>query len=211
MTNEQVDLKTLNVYQKINLVMSELSYLKKDKSVGYGQNSYTALTHDQVTMALQPLIVKYRLVVIPSVVQDEYKRYTVQTKKGESDRYEVKCDVSVMIVNIDNPSEHITTTATAHGFDSQDKAPGKAFSMATKYALLKLFMIASGDDEESRVDETRVINNERKQLETELKDLLKSHNKLNQQALKYMSTLDLDGLRTKINEYKQTQPQTEGA
>lgn len=205
MTKQNDDLKSLNVYQKINMVMSELSYLKKDKSVGYGSNSYTALTHDQVTMALQPLIVKYRLAVIPSIIKDDYTRYKVQTKKGESDRYEVKCDVSVMIVNIDDPSDHVTTTATAHGFDSQDKAPGKAYSMATKYALLKLFMIASGDDEESRIDEARIISNERKELETELKALLKSHDKLNNQSIKYMSTLDIDGLRAAINKYNQPQ------
>ncbi len=34
--------------------------------------------------------------------------------------------------------------------DNADKAPGKALSYAKKYAVLKLFEIESGEDEESR-------------------------------------------------------------
>ncbi len=63
-------------------------------------------------------------------------------------------------------------------------------------------MLASGDDEEQRVEQTKIVNIERQKLEDELKLLLKANDKLNEQSLKYMSTLGIDGLRTKINEYK---------
>lgn len=192
----------LNVYQRINGIMKEISYIKKTGTVGWGTNSYTAVLHDHVTQQLQPLCVKHGIVLVPQMTNTTIEKYRVQTKKGESDRYETRTTAKVTAVNIDNPNETIETTALAHGFDSQDKSPGKAYSMAVKYCYLKLFMLASGDDEEQRVEQTKIVNIERQKLEDELKLLLKANDKLNEQSLKYMSTLGIDGLRTKINEYK---------
>jgi hypothetical protein len=41
-------------------------------------------------------------------------------------------------------------TLPSHALDNGDKAPGKAISYATKYALLKTFLLETGEDEESR-------------------------------------------------------------
>jgi hypothetical protein len=41
-------------------------------------------------------------------------------------------------------------TLPAHAMDSADKSCGKAISYATKYALLKVFALETGEDEESR-------------------------------------------------------------
>ena len=42
--------------------------------------------------------------------------------------------------------------------DNADKAPGKAISYAKKYAVLKLFEIETGDDEESRYQPPETIS-----------------------------------------------------
>lgn len=192
--------KVKNVYQRINAVMSELSYLKKDKQVGFGNSSYTAITHDHVTQSLQPLCVKHGLVLIPSMVDVSVERYEVKTKNGTGMRYETKATAKVKCINIDEPGDGLTveTEATAHGFDTQDKSPGKAYSMAVKYCYLKLFMIASGDNEEERVEADKIISNEREKLESELCELLKVQNKLDQKSIAYMKSLDLNGLRDAI-------------
>jgi hypothetical protein len=153
-------------------------------------------------MSLQPLLVKYRLTAIPEMVSSDIERYRVITKKGEGDRYETKTNVRVTITNIDNPSDKVDTYAMAHGFDTQDKSPGKAYSMATKYCLLKAFMIASGDDEEQRVEQAKEVSAERHKLESELKELLKSSNKLDDKSLSVIPRLSITQLREKINEYK---------
>ena len=56
-------------------------------------------------------------------------------------------------VNADDPTDRLTIVIESHAMDNADKAPGKALSYAKKYALLKLFEIETGEDEESRYQE----------------------------------------------------------
>ena len=205
-TNEVKKMTTkLNVYQKVNKVMSEISYLQKTAKVGSGSYGYTALTHDHVTSSIQPLMVKYGLVAETSMINSVFNRYEVKTRKGDiQDRYDVQCDAKVTIVNIDEPTERFSVTASAQGFDPQDKASGKAYSMATKYALLKLFMLASGDDEETRVEETKAVNNITDDLRVELTKLLKANGKYTPELVTIINSLDYKTLITKIEENKQT-------
>lgn len=156
------EIKVLNIYQRINRIMNEVSYLQKTKTVGKGDNAYKAMTHDHVSQSIQPLFVKHGVVAIPSMVRTDIERYMVKTKFGESNRYETRAIVKVKFVNIDAPGDFFEVETTAHGFDNQDKSCGKAYSMAVKYCYLKLLMLASGDDEEQRIDDsngnTRVVN-----------------------------------------------------
>ena len=184
--------------------MSEISYLQKTAKVGSGSYGYTALTHDHVTSSIQPLMVKYGLVAETSMINSVFNRYEVKTKKGDiQDRYDVQCDAKVTIVNIDEPTERFSVTASAQGFDPQDKASGKAYSMATKYALLKLFMLASGDDEETRVEETKAVNSINDDLRIELTELLKANGKYTPDLVKIINSLDYKTLITKIEKNKQ--------
>jgi hypothetical protein len=59
---------------------------------------------------------------------------------------------SIDFVNADDPADRITVQSEAHANDHGDKAPGKATSYATKYAMLKLFSIETGEDDEGRVE-----------------------------------------------------------
>lgn len=192
-----------NLYQRINGVMSELSYLKKTETIGYGNNSYTAIGHDHVTESLQPFIVKYGLVLEPSMINTVFERYQVTTRKGDLiDRYETQTTASLKVTNVDNPSEYLTVQATAHSFDSQDKAPGKAYSMAVKYCYLKLFMLASGDEEESRVEQAKVLSDVRQKLENKLIELLMSANKYDSGKTEmFIKKLSIDQLENKVKEY----------
>tara|TARA_R110000787_G_scaffold253795_1_gene359166 strand:- start:31 stop:591 length:561 start_codon:yes stop_codon:yes gene_type:complete len=184
--------------------MSELSYLKKTANVGSGSYGYTALSHDHVTASLQPLMVKHGLVAEISMIDDVYSRYEVKTRKGDTqDRYEVKCTSEVWIVNIDDPADRFKVSASAHGFDPQDKAPGKAYSMATKYCLLKLFMLASGDEEESRVEQTKANASEKTMLVDELIVLLKANKKFHEKYRSAINGLTINELTEKISENKE--------
>jgi hypothetical protein len=56
---------------------------------------------------------------------------------------------------MDNPADRFTSEGFGYGTDNSDKGVGKSFSYAVKYALLKTFMIESGDDEEDRQPEEK--------------------------------------------------------
>lgn len=136
----------LNLYQRINEVRKSIDYIKKDKSVstGAGGGSYKAVTHDQVTAMTRNLMVKHGIVCHPYLVNSK-----MNPKEGDAKQNRYEATYDFIFTNIDNFSEFLTIRIEAHAMDSGDKAPGKAISYAKKYAVLKLFDIESGEDDES--------------------------------------------------------------
>lgn len=147
------EVKALNIYQRLNEVRKAIAFIQKDKPVSTGgQGSYMAVTHDAVTAAVRPHLIAHGIMVVPRLT----KAATVQdsgmtTGKGiPIIRYEATFDID--FVNCDAPTDKATVTIEAHALDNGDKAPGKAASYATKYAMLKLFSIETGEDEEGRLE-----------------------------------------------------------
>jgi len=125
--------KEKNIHQRINAIMADVEMvMKSDKKVN-GQ--YSFVSHDAVTRALHKPCVKHGVVVVPTIVSAEH------------DGNRVEMIIEVDFINMDNPSEFITTRSIGYGIDSQDKGPGKAYSYAFKMALLKTFMLESGEED----------------------------------------------------------------
>lgn len=142
-----------NLYQKICDVMLEVSSVEKNATISMGGNSYSAVTHDDVTRLLHGPCAKQGIVLAPSVVQSSSESVTKIDKYGNNKQEQVaNVLVRVTAINADNPEERLFVEMPSIAFDSGDKAFGKAISMATKYAYLKLFMLESVDEEESRPD-----------------------------------------------------------
>jgi hypothetical protein len=139
----------LNIYQRVAAVMKEVAYVQKDTSVTEGGN-YKAVTHDMVTAVVRPHFVKFGIVIQPRVVHAEFIDTGRKSSRGNpAMRYEGRFEVD--FVNIDNPVDRITITVDAHADDYGDKAPGKALSYAVKGAVLKLLMLETGENDESRI------------------------------------------------------------
>ena len=192
----------LNLYQKINKVMSSISYVQKTGNIQAGKSSYSAVLHDHVTQLVQPHFVEHGLVAIPNIIEHDFLKYTVVTKYGEADRYETQVKVELEVVNADNPDERLKVTAVAQGLDQQDKAPGKAYSMAVKYCYLKLLMLASGDQEEDRVEQAKIMKKTRDDLAQELRGLLGSAGKLTPEADVAINRMNINQITDKISQYK---------
>jgi len=133
-----------NIYQRVNAVMQEIKYIQKDAKV----QGYLAVTHDKVTSVLRQPLVDNGIVVV------------IQQEKGEIlERRDKANGVNMLLysgayvinfVNIDDPKDSIPVRIEAHAADNGDKAPGKAASYATKHAMLKLFSLETGENDESR-------------------------------------------------------------
>lgn len=126
---------SLNLCQRILAVMKDLDYIQKGKKTVNGQ--YRFVSHDQVTSALHPMLVKHGIVVRPSV------RKITQ----EGNRTVVELDV--WFINPDMEAQSFCSCFIGYGIDTGDKGPGKAISYAYKYALLKTFCLETGDDPDS--------------------------------------------------------------
>jgi len=143
-------LTKLNIHQRINAIMKDLSYIQKEKEKV--NNQYTFVSHDAVTMAVQPKLVEHGVVVIPSVIShdQEWTQYD-DTYNGQTKikwRGFTSVDINVSFVNIDDPEDKFDVQFFGYGIDEQDKGPGKAFSYAKKYAFLQVFCLGTGDDPE---------------------------------------------------------------
>jgi hypothetical protein len=130
----------LNIHQRINAVMQDCQYLKKE---GAGQGK--GVRYDEVIAMLRDHLIKHGIVMV--VRQAEMSLVgEVKSQKVYQGKYEMD------LINIDKPSDLVTHSAYAHGMDGGDKAPGKAHTYAVKIMLVKGFGIETGEDDESRSD-----------------------------------------------------------
>jgi len=137
--------KALNLYQRINEIRKKVDYIQKDKAVSTGGGSYKAVTHDAVTGILRQQLNEYGVICVPNLVTSK-----ANDRVGDAKQFRYDATYSFDFVNCDKPEEKLTIIIEAHAMDNADKAPGKALSYAKKYAVLKLFEIETGEDEESR-------------------------------------------------------------
>lgn len=143
----------MNIYQKINEVRKAINYIQKDKSVSTGASgSYKAVTHDAVTALLREHLIKQGIICVPTLISSHS-----DPKEEGSKQFRYSATYRFDFINVDLPEEKISIAIEAHAMDNADKAPGKAISYAKKYAVLKLFEIETGEDEESRYQEVECI------------------------------------------------------
>ena len=137
---------SMNIYQRINAVRKAITYIQKDKSVSAGPaGSYRAVTHDAVTGMIRQHLVEHGIIIAPTLIDSVF-----HAKEDGAKQRLYSASYDVRFINMDAPDECVTIRIEAHALDNGDKAPGKAISYATKYAILKLFNIETGEDEESR-------------------------------------------------------------
>ena len=134
--------KVLNIHQRLNAIMGDVDYIKKNKSIKIGGGGYSVVGHDSVTALIHPLLVRYGVTLIPSVKE------VLQ----EGNRTSVKMEFSW--INIDDPKDCIINYCAGYGIDQQDKGIGKAISYAQKNIILKTLHIETGerDIEEDDID-----------------------------------------------------------
>ena len=134
----------LNLFQRLNEIRKKVSYIRKDKSV----ETYKAVTHDAVTAETRGWFSEFGVLILPREINSSMTE-SGKTSKGTT-IYRFEAKYSILFVNCDDPKDREEITLTAHALDHGDKAPGKAVSYATKYAILKVLQIETGENEEGR-------------------------------------------------------------
>lgn len=151
------------VLQKLHRIMEEVGYLQKNQKIEYGNTKYTAVTETAVLQVIRPKLVEYGLVLLPilgNVVPE-------QSSKGA---WVTTVDVSYKIVDVET-GEFETLWSTGQGHDSADKGAGKAFTYATKYLLLKMFLLETGDDPDQKASDQSVAEETNAELQTLRKEV----------------------------------------
>lgn len=145
----------LTLHQKIRKVYEEVTSVVKDSTVPTGKDkSYDAVSHDAVTEVLHGPLSRHGIIVLPSIEQAKVTPFEVVSEyngnKTFKQNYLAEIFIQITFINAEDGSDREIVKGYAYALDTSDKAVGKAFSMATKNAYLKVFMLESKDQEESR-------------------------------------------------------------
>lgn len=120
-----------NIYQRMLLAQSKVSYVQKDKPQ---KLQYSVVTHDAVTAKCRPALMESGIYYFPHAME-----FTQDGNRTQAHGF-------VRFVNVDLPDEFVDVPTLGYGIDNQDKGPGKAISYAVKYGLLKGLGLETGDD-----------------------------------------------------------------
>ncbi len=127
---------------KLSEVMGEIERIAKNGTNDFHKYSYA--TESDITAAVRALMAARHLMLVPSVESTTWEKIA-RAKGGETKL----CTLTVNYTLMDGDSgEEMKFTILGQGEDSSDKATYKAMTGATKYALMKLFLIPTGDDPE---------------------------------------------------------------
>ncbi|MCL5115715.1 MAG: ERF family protein [Firmicutes bacterium] len=134
----------IKLAKKLAQIMSALARIPKN---GYNRHfDYKYVMEADVTDTLRTLLAEHGVVVLSTIESIEQKVEPSTDGKKPSTTTTVWVDFTL----VDSDSgEHWTSRYPGQGSDSTDKGIPKALTAATKYFLLKTFMLSSGDDPEN--------------------------------------------------------------
>lgn len=139
--------------QRIVWVRDRVSVLGKDTQVG---TQYKAISHDKVTGYIRPKLVQAGILnTITCLAYGDHETGLVTDKGRKVLQHRAK--FAVTFENIFDHADRMTVEVIAYADDFGDKAPGKALSYAMKYALLKMFAIETGEEDEDREAEKKYV------------------------------------------------------
>ncbi len=194
----------MNIYQRVQQVMKQVAYVRKDKQV----ENYMAVTHDMVTALVRPHFVDAGIIVSPRVITGAMVDTGRKSSKGNAAmRYEGRFEVD--FVNMDEPTDRITIILDAHADDYGDKAPGKALSYATKYAILKVLMLESGENEEGRITKDVSLTDEEEAALQKMRDAALEGTKALETAWKAATKQIRLALATQLDSLKEAAKQAD--
>jgi len=140
------DFTSMNVYQKLHYVQGKIGWVEKGGR--NTQQNYDYVTEPDILTKVNPLLGEAGLAFTYSVKNAEnYENFNL-TKSGDSRKTIARVLIECKLVNIEKPEEVITVCSVGDGWDNIDKGIFKAMTGASKYAMLKLFMMPTGDEPE---------------------------------------------------------------
>lgn len=135
------DLAELNVYQRWNAMIGEMGIIPKR---GWNDHhKYWFTTDADLNAFIGPLLSKFHLLVIPSVLNHAVERFETAGKQ-----YVTRVPMEIHVINADKPDDRFVVSWAGEGGDTVDKGLYKAFTGGLKYFFMKTLQVATGDDPE---------------------------------------------------------------
>lgn len=126
--------KGANVYEKISNIQQDIHVVIKGGTNEHFK--YKFARERDVIAEVKPLLGREGLVITHSLISES------------RDVDLTKLVIKFRITNVKDKEDFIEADGIGYGKDSQDKGAPKAYTMALKYFLSKMFLIETGDDAE---------------------------------------------------------------
>lgn len=146
-----------NLVKAIIEVMKDVKSIDKNMSVGSGNYGYKGVADKDVKQTIGQAMQKHGLCIIPIGIENSLQ--IDRWEDGGKQKQSVMAEVRTKYLLLHTSGESIEFAGYGHGVDSQDKAAGKATTYALKYALLYLFMVPTGqiDDTDNEHSEEKPV------------------------------------------------------
>lgn len=139
----QQPIQERSLVRKMAEIMKQVKYIQKK---GFNShNNYNYIKEEDVLEALRDQMAERNLMIFQNMVEKEVTE-SGKTRSGAA-KFLTTIKMQYTIVDGDSGEERSISTG-GQGEDTGDKGIYKATTGANKYALLKLFMIPTGDDPE---------------------------------------------------------------
>lgn len=145
----------MNIYESITKIMEEVPAITKSDKNETQKFMYRGI--DKVMNAMQPLLAKYKVFVIPECL--EKTREERVSSKGGNLIYSI---LKMKYKFYAEDGSFVEAITIGEGMDSGDKASNKAMTIAMKYAMFQVFCIptdAEDDPDKTTPEPSRPINN----------------------------------------------------
>ena len=145
MNNERKEI-TVGSFNEIIKKVHESKKLVPDLLKSENGNNFRAVSESAILEVLTPILLESEWFYEVRVKKSDLQIREAFGSKGRKLQFIATVEVAVVFHNCLFPEEMVGTESVGMGIDDNDKAMGKAYTYAVKYALLKLFRLRYGDD-----------------------------------------------------------------
>lgn len=150
MTTEAKAAGPLNIYQALPKIIGDISPISKDKK--NVQQGYSFRGIDDVYAALNLLLAKYGVTILPELVESKHEAAGTAKSGATFWRHMIKVRYHFFAAD----GSTLKADAEGEGMDTGDKAVPKAYSTAFKAMAFQVFCIPTGEKVDTEEDSPEV-------------------------------------------------------
>ena len=124
-------------------------------------NNFRAISESAILDVIDPILKEYKWFYTIEVKKSDLQIREAYGSKGKKLQFIATVEIKVKFEDAYATSLEegsIVTESVGMGIDDNDKAMGKAYTYALKYALLKLFRLRYGDDPDAKASEPLLVD-----------------------------------------------------
>ena len=137
---------TVDSFNDVIKAVQEDKRLIPDLMKAENGNNFRAVSESAILEVINPILIEKEWFYEVRVKKSDLQIREAFGTKGKKLQFIATVEVAVVFHNCLFPEEMVGTESVGMGIDDNDKAMGKAYTYAVKYALLKLFRLRYGDD-----------------------------------------------------------------